>query len=112
PRMSRSHSSTRYLIPFDIHPLITKIGFDFIEDIVWIKPEPSAKNRNGGFFQHRKPLGYKANSVTEYVIVYRKKTDKLLDWNMQQYDEETVEASKVRGDYDKSNAWKIAPSAD
>ncbi len=30
PRMSRKHSSTRYLIPFDIHPLITKIGFDFI----------------------------------------------------------------------------------
>lgn len=112
PRMSRSHASTRYLIPFDIHPLITKIGFDFIEDIVWLKPDPSAKNRNGGFFQHRKPLGYKANSVVEYVIVYRKKTDKLIDWNMRQYDDETIEASKVRGDYEKTNVWKIAPSSD
>lgn len=65
PRMSRQHASTRYLIPFDIHPLITKIGFDFIDDIIWVKPEPSAKNRNGGFFQHRKPLGYKTNSVVE-----------------------------------------------
>ena len=112
PRMSRQHSSTRYLIPFDIHPLITKIGFDFIDDIIWVKPEPSAKNRNGGFYQHRKPLGYKANSVVEYVIVYRKHTNKLIDWNMRQYDPETVEASKVLGDYEKTNVWRIAPSAD
>ncbi len=112
PRMSRQHSSTRYLIPFDIHPLITKIGFDFIDDIIWVKPDPSAKNRNGGFYQHRKPLGYKANSVVEYVIVYRKHTNKLIDWNMRQYDSETVEASKVLGDYEKTNVWRIAPSAD
>lgn len=112
PRMSRQHSSTRYLIPFDIHPLIIKIGFDFIDDIIWLKPEPSAKNRNGGFYQHRKPLGYKANSVVEYVIVYRKHTDKLIDWNMRQYDAETVEASRVLGDYEKTNVWRIAPSAD
>jgi len=112
PRMSRQHSSTRYLIPFDIHPLITRIGFDFIDDIIWVKPEPSAKNRNGGFYQHRKPLGYKANSVVEYVIVYRKHTTKLIDWNMRQYDEQTVEASKVHGDYEKTNLWRIAPSTD
>jgi DNA modification methylase len=112
PRMSRSHASTRYLIPFDIHPRITKLGFDFIEDIIWTKPDPSAKNRNGGFFQHRKPLGYKANSVTEYVIVYRKHTDKLIDWNMAQYDDATTDASKVHGDYEKTNVWKIAPSSD
>jgi len=111
PRMSRKHSSSRYLIPFDIHPRIVKIGFDFIEDIIWVKPDPSAKNRNGGFFQHRKPLGYKANSVSEYVIVYRKRTDKLIDWNMRQYDAATIEASKVRGNYEKTNVWKIAPAA-
>ena len=112
PRMSRSHSSTRYLIPFDIHPLLTEMGWEFVEDIIWIKPDPSAKNRNGGFFQHRKPLAYKANCVTEYVIVYRKKTEKLIDWNINQYDDEIVEQSKVLEDYEKTNAWKIAPSND
>lgn len=112
PRMSRQHASTRYLIPFDLHPLITQIGFDFVDDLIWVKPEPSAKNRNGGFFQHRKPLGYKANSVVEYVIVYRKHTTKLIDWNMRQYDSHTVEASKVRGNYEKTNVWKIAPAND
>jgi DNA modification methylase len=112
PRMSRQHASTRYLIPFDLHPLITQIGFDFVDDLIWVKPEPSAKNRNGGFFQHRKPLGYKANSIVEYVIVYRKHTTKLIDWNMRQYDDETVEASKIRGDYEKTNVWRIAPATD
>lgn len=112
PRMSRAHASARYLIPFDIHPLIIDLGFDFIDDIIWIKPDPSAKNRNGGFFQHRKPLGYKANCVTEYVIVYRKRTTKLIDWNMRQYPDEVVVESKVTEDYEKTNAWKIAPSSD
>ena len=57
PRMSRAHSSKRYAIPFDIHPILTEMGWEFIEDVVWVKPERCAKNRNGGFFQHRKPLG-------------------------------------------------------
>ena len=112
PRMSRAHSSKRYAIPFDIHPMLTQMGWEFIEDIVWVKPERTAKNRNGGFFQHRKPLGYKANSVSEYVMVYRKKTDRLIDWNMRQYDEETVEESLVKGDYEKTNVWHIHPASD
>ena len=112
PRMSRAHASKRYAIPFDIHPMLTEIGWEFIDDIIWVKPERTAKNRNGGFFQHRKPLGYKANSVSEYVMVYRKKTNKLIDWNMRQYDEETVEASLVGGNYEKTNVWHIHPASD
>ncbi len=112
PRMSRAHSSKRYAIPYDMHPRLTDIGWEFIDDIVWTKPDYAAKNRNGGFFQHRKPLGYKANSVTENVMVYRKKTDKLIDWNIRQYDKVTVEASKVRGAYEKTNLWHINPATD
>ena len=112
PRISRAHSSKRYAIPYDIHPRLTEIGWEFIDDIVWLKPEYAAKNRNGGFFQHRKPLGYKANSVTETVMVYRKKTDKLIDWNLRQYDEDTIAASKVLGEYEKTNVWQINPATD
>ena len=112
PRISRAHSSKRYAIPYDIHPRLTEIGWEFIDDIVWTKPDYAAKNRNGGFFQHRKPLGYKANSVTESVMVYRKKTNKLIDWNIRQYDDETIEASKVMGDYEKTNLWRINPATD
>ena len=112
PRMSRAHSSKRYGIPFDLHHYIVKNGWEFIDDIVWLKPEASVKNRVGGFMQHRKPLGYKPNAVTEYLMVYRKSTEKLLDWNMRSYDEETIEESKVKGDYESTNVWRIDPCFD
>ncbi|HRE59281.1 MAG TPA: DNA methyltransferase [Candidatus Kapabacteria bacterium] len=112
PRVSRSHSSKRYGIPFDLHPYLVSQGWEFIDDIVWLKPEASVKNRIGGFMQHRKPLGYKPNSVTEYLMVYRKTTEKLLDWNIRSYDYETVEASKVGDGYESTNVWRIDPTFD
>jgi DNA modification methylase len=112
PRMSRAHASKRYPIPFDLHARLVQIGWEFIDDIIWLKPESSVKNRNGGFLQHRKPLGYKPNPVTEYLMVYRKQTDKLIDWNMRQYPPEIVEASRVRGQYETSNVWRIDPVSD
>ena len=45
-------------------------------------------------------------------MVYRKKTDKLIDWNIRQYDDETIDASKVMGDYEKTNLWHINPATD
>ena len=112
PRISRQHSSKRYPIPFDIHPYLIQMGWEFIDDIVWEKPEASVKNRNAGFLQHRKPLAYKPNPVTEYVMVYRRKTDKLIDWAMRQYDWNTVKQSKVLEEYETSNVWKIDPTFD
>ncbi len=112
PRVGRQYSSKRYPIPYDIHPLLIKMGWEFIDDIVWEKPEASAKNRNAGFLQHRKPLGYKPNACTECVMVYRKKTNKLIDWNIKQYDKKVVEESKINGDFESSNLWKISPKFD
>ena len=112
PRISRAHSSKRYPIPFDLHAYIVKNGWEFIDDIIWLKPQTSVKNRIGGFMQHRKPLGYKPNSVTEYLMVYRKQTTKLLDWNIRNYDHQTVDESRVPDDYERSNVWKIDPSFD
>ncbi|MDR3232577.1 MAG: HEAT repeat domain-containing protein [Planctomycetaceae bacterium] len=109
PRVSRAHSSKRYGIPFDLHHYIVKSGWEFIDDIVWLKPEACVKNRVGGFMQHRKPLGYKPNAVTEYLMVYRKSTEKLLDWNMKNYDKQTIDESKVEGDYETTNVWRIDP---
>lgn len=85
PRVSRAYSSKRYPIPFDLNTILQKMGWEFIDDIIWMKPEYSVKNRIGGFQQHRKPLGYKPNCVTEYLMVYRKSTDRLIDWNIHQY---------------------------
>lgn len=112
PRVSRSHSSKRHGIPFDLHHYLVNNGWEFIDDIVWLKPEASVKNRIGGFMQHRKPLGYKPNCVTEYLMVYRKQTEKLLDWNIRSYDHQTVENSKVADGYENTNVWKIDPCFD
>lgn len=112
PRVSRQHASRRYPIPFDLHPYLVKMGWEFIDDIIWLKPESSVKNRIGGFMQHRKPLGYKPNSVTEYLMVYRKQTTKLLDWNIRSYPSKTVEQSKVEDGYETTNVWKIDPTFD
>lgn len=111
-RFARDHSSIRYPIPFDLHSILVKNGWEFIDDIVWAKPEASVKNRNGGFQQRRKPLMYKPNSRTEMVMVYRKKTHLLLDWNIKQYPKEIIEQSLVKGSFESSNLWEIAPETD
>lgn len=112
PRAGRKYSSKRYAIPFDMHAKLVEMGWEFIDDIIWVKPEGAAKNRVGGFLQHRKPLAYKPNMVSEYLLVYRKKTDRLIDWNMKQYDENIIEESKVLGEIDNSNVWFINPDND
>jgi DNA modification methylase len=109
PREKRSDSSKRYPIPYDLHNIIQKLGWDFIDDIVWVKPEPSVKNRVAGFGQHRKPLAYKPNAVTEMVMVYRKQTDRLIDWNIRKYSAEVVERSLVSDGFESTNVWQIAP---
>lgn len=112
PRVGRKYSSKRYPIPYDLHARLVKQGWEFIDDIIWIKPEASVKNRIGGFQQFRKPLMYKPNAVTEQLMVYRKKSNKLIDWNIRAYDEEIVEKSKVAGDYFSTNVWEIDPVYD
>lgn len=110
PREKRSKSSTRLAIPFDFHHIFTHEGYEFIDDIIWQKPAGAA-TRRGGFSQHRQPLQYKPMQTTEYLLVYRKKTERLIDWNIRQYPDEIREASKVRGAYEVTNVWNIPPDS-
>jgi len=112
PRVGRKYSSKRYPIPYDLHGRLVKQGWEFIDDIIWVKPEASVKNRIGGFQQFRKPLMYKPNAVTEQLMVYRKKSNRLIDWNIRAYEDEVVEASKVLTDFETANVWVIDPVYD
>ena len=38
-RAGRNQSSKRIAVPFDLHGLFIEAGFDFIDDIIWAKPE-------------------------------------------------------------------------
>lgn len=113
-RVSRNSSSQRLALPFDIHTIMDSVGFDFIDDIIWVKPEGAGWNLGRGrrFRMDRQPLQYKPVVVTEYILVYRKRTDKLIDWNIRNhYDSTLVKDSKIFGDYDITNIWKIHPSS-
>ncbi len=112
-RTSRSAASKRLPIPFDLHPVLDRIGFEFIDDIIWRKPEGAGWHLGRGrrFAADRQPLQYKPVTVTEYVLVYRKKTGRLIDWNLRNHpDPEALERSRILGEYDKTNVWDITPS--
>ncbi len=112
-RVSRQAASRRLALPFDLHHVLSNIGFEFIDDIIWVKPEGAgwATGRGRRFAADRHPLQYKAVPVTEYVMVYRKQTDKLIDWNIRtHHNAEAVKRSKIEGNYDVTNIWRITPA--
>jgi DNA modification methylase len=112
PRVGRKYASKRYPIPYDLHHKLVTNGWEFVDDIIWLKTEASVKNRIANFLQFRKPLAYKPNAVTENLMVYRKTSNKLIDWNLNAYPISTVEKSKVLGEFESSNVWKIDPVYD
>lgn len=109
-RPGREFESIRYPIHFDLHKVLTDIGFYFVDEIIWEKPEPSVPNRIGGYMQTRNPLAYKPNCVTESIMVYRKKCNFLLDKNIKKY----TKNENYKPNDDKmhsSNIWIIPPSS-
>lgn len=112
-RANRNESSKRIAVPFDFHSLFIKEDFEFIDDIIWVKPEGAgwATGRGRRFSADRNALQYKAVPVTEYVLVYRKKTDKLIDWYLRNHpNPEIVKESRISSKYDKTNIWRIHPA--
>lgn len=111
-RASRAEASRRIAVPFDMHAIFSSEGFDFVDDIHWVKPEGAgwATGRGRRFAADRNPLQYKPVPVTEYVLVYRKHSTRLIDWNIRSHpNQDMVAASKVRNSYETTNLWKIKP---
>lgn len=107
-RPGREFESIRYPIHFDFHRILTESGFYFIDEILWIKPESSVKNRNGGYQQTRMPLSYKPNCISESLLVYRKKAPFLLDKNIHKYNKNFANDNS---NFDTTNCWFIPPKA-
>jgi len=111
-RANRNESSKRIAVPYDLHKIFSEEGYEFIDDIIWVKPEGAgwATGRGRRFAKDRNALQYKTVPVTEYVLVYRKKSDLLIDWFIRNHpDKDLIEKSKITGDYEKTNIWKINP---
>jgi DNA modification methylase len=114
-RSNRNEASRRIAVPFDVHRLFIEEGYDFMEDIIWEKPEGAgwATGRGRRFAADRNPLQYKPVPVTEYILVYRKHTSKLIDWNIRAHpNEKLVKASQIDDDYERTNIWRIKPVHD
>jgi len=112
-RTSRNEASKRIAVPFDFHQLFIQEGFEFVDDIHWVKPEGAgwATGRGRRFSADRNPLQYKPVPVTEYILVYKKKTDKLIDWWIRKHPKpKNVINSKIEDNYEVTNLWKITPS--
>lgn len=112
-RANRNESSKRIAVPFDLHRIFIEEGYDFIDDLIWVKPEGAgwATGRGRRFAADRNPLQYKAVPVTEYVLVYRKRTDLLIDWHIRNHpDRAAVAASKIGDEYEHTNVWRIQPN--
>lgn len=111
-RANRNESSKRIAVPFDLHRIFVEEGYDFIDDIIWVKPEGAgwATGRGRRFAADRNPLQYKTVPVTEYVLVYRKHSDLLIDWHIRNHpDRNVICASKVGDNYERTNIWRINP---
>ena len=114
-RSNRTESSKRIAVPFDVHRLFIEEGYEFIDDIIWEKPEGAgwATGRGRRFAADRNPLQYKPVPVTEYILVYRKSTPKLIDWNIRAHPkQELVQASRIDDNYERTNIWHIKPAHD
>lgn len=112
-RANRSESSKRLAVPFDLHCIFIEEGYEFVDDLIWVKPEGAgwATGRGRRFAADRNPLQYKAVPVTEYVLVYRKKSDLLIDRYIRNHpDRKAVVASKIQDGYEKTNIWRIQPA--
>lgn len=112
-RASRNESSRRIAVPFDLHRIFIEEGYDFVDDIIWVKPEGAgwATGRGRRFAADRNPLQYKAVPVTEYVMVYRKRSDLLIDWFIRNHpDRQVIQDSKIGDDYERTNIWRIQPN--
>jgi DNA modification methylase len=114
-RASRNEASRRIAVPFDIHRLFIEEGYEFIDDIIWEKPEGAgwATSRGRRFAADRNPLQYKPVPVTEYLLVYRKQTSRLIDWHIRAHPQpELVKQSRIADGYERTNIWRIQPAYD
>ena len=104
-----NHQSSRRAIPFDLHDIMQRSLWEFVDDIVWLKPEGAGVGRSKNWTrQGHLPLTWKPEPITEYLMVYRK-TGRLAKDVLSDYRDDQREASRMPADFGRGNVWKLAP---
>lgn len=105
-RASRAHRSRRHNLPADLHALCTSSGLWFQEDITWTKPEGAAPNRGQRFTVDRHPLQWRANPVTERILIYQAPTVELNDAIIARYPRHRADGGP------RSDVWPMSTAHD
>lgn len=115
-RAGREFESQRLPLHVDFHNILRESGCEFVDEIIWEKPEASVVNRNGNFQQNQMSLNYKPNNVNEYILVYKKSAPFLMDEVIKGYKIKNVNLNiqidlNKENKFESSNIWKISPKS-
>jgi len=100
-------NGTKYPVAFDLHHLLDKkIGFNYIDDIIWVKPA-GVGNRAGNVIKRPFPMYLTPDNIYEHILVFSK--GKKSDYEHIRQDDSRIDIEKFRpflGD-----VWKFSPQA-
>lgn len=96
------YKGKHYPAPFNITERLTKLGWEFHQDIIWNKVTGGVK-RAGSFIQRPNAGYYYPNIMTEYILVFRKDGKKRYD------SQPALPIDDVFKRDVANNIWHIAP---
>lgn len=92
-----------YPIPYDLFNILREIGYMYQDTIIWEKPSgikgTGYARRAGNVLKYRKPLYYRPNRITEWILIFSKGNIML---------KPTSETIKIDRKY-LGNVWHINP---
>jgi site-specific DNA-methyltransferase (adenine-specific) len=98
-----------YPVPMDVTARFTRIGWEFLQDIVWHKVTGGVK-RAGVFLQRPYPGYFYPNIMTEYIIVFRKPGPPVFAGRRQsERDAAKIPVKRLFTNEIANTVWHIAP---
>lgn len=95
---------TRYNIPSHYSIMLTKLGFNYKEDIIWEKFAISSDKRFGITIQQAKPRYFYPNNVYEHTFVFMKGNKQSVSFS-----EETINIDYLLSKGFNTDVWHISP---
>lgn len=66
-------NGVKYPVPFDLHGIMRKIGFTYLDDIIWRKPHGMSSSKRGGVvIQNPYPMYYYPDTIYEHIMIFSK----------------------------------------
>ncbi len=103
------HDGEHIPLPFHLVRLMEKIGYEFLQDIIWHKCTAGVK-RAGSVIQKPYPGYYYPNIMTEYILLFKKPGPKIYRRkNAAEREQSKIDIDSVFTRDIANNIWNIAP---